>query len=76
MALIGTGSGDLALEVLERGLRERPHDRDLLTGVATMLRDAGRIDEALRYARQLASDWPGDPIAPSLVEELEASAGR
>ena len=60
VALASNGTVERGVRVLEHALRAHPHDRDLLTALATYSEELGRIDEALRYAEHLALvDSPG-----------------
>ena len=76
VALHSTGGTDQALMVLERAAMRHPYDRDLLTALATIHRDNGSLNAALRYARNLLALAPQDPTARQLVEQLEAQQGR
>ena len=76
VALDSTGDTDQALVVLEHAATHHPYDRDLLTALATISRDNGSLEVALRYARDLTALAPEDPTARQLVEQLEAQRGR
>jgi Flp pilus assembly protein TadD len=73
VALDSTGEKQRALEVLAEAQRAHPGDLDLLAALATLHRDAGERDAALRYARQLLELRPEDPATQSMVRELEAA---
>jgi Flp pilus assembly protein TadD len=62
---------DEGLRVLADALAQRPGDRQLLVALATLHRDRGEREAALRYARRLLETAPGDPGAAQLVESLE-----
>jgi predicted CXXCH cytochrome family protein len=62
---------DEGLRVLADALAQRPGDRQLLVALATLHRDRGEREAALRYARRLLEAAPGDPGAAQLVESLE-----
>ena len=46
--------------------------RPILIALATMNRDAGNLEDALRYANALVDAAPGDPLARQLLESLQA----
>ena len=71
LALQGVGQADRALAVLEAARGQHPRNRDLLVALATLSRDAGRNDAALRYARTLVEAFPEDPEARALLGQLE-----
>ncbi|MDE2652358.1 MAG: tetratricopeptide repeat protein [Gemmatimonadota bacterium] len=71
VALQSAGDTATARAVLEQALERRPLDRDLLLALAVLHREAGRVAEALRYARALAEAHPFDPAGPALIAELE-----
>jgi len=73
IALNSTGEADRAVELLRATHERFPGHRDTLLGIATILRDAGRTDESLDYARRLVALSPSDQVARSLVAELEAA---
>jgi len=62
--------------VLEAALERGPEDRDLLAAAITFNREAGRLDDALRYARQWARVSPEDSEVQRLLTELESTLGR
>ncbi len=72
VALDSAGKKKRALLVLAEAQRAHPGDVDLLVALATLHRDAGERDAALRYARQLLDLRPEDPAARALVRGLEA----
>jgi tetratricopeptide (TPR) repeat protein len=72
IALHSAGKGRLALAALEASHRSHPGDTDLLVALATLHRDDGELDTALRYARKLLDLRPEDPQTQTLVRELEA----
>jgi tetratricopeptide (TPR) repeat protein len=70
VALNSLGRSAEALEVLRLARDDWPANRDLLIGLATISRDAGDVDDARAYARQLAELDPDDPVARQLLAEL------
>jgi predicted CXXCH cytochrome family protein len=72
LSLQGVGQLDRALAVLEAARAQHPRNRDLLVALATLSRDAGRSNAALRYARTLVEISPDDPDARALLAQLEA----
>lgn len=73
VALNTNGQAEQALQVLERAYQQHPNDGDILTALATMNRDAGNREVALRYARALLALNPQNPSAQQLVAQLEAA---
>ncbi len=71
VALNTTGQTSKAIAVLENTQKRHPYDRDLLYALATINRDAGRLDVAQRYAEELAAVAPNDPEVQSLLRHLE-----
>ena len=59
-----------ALRVLEENHARHPADRDTLTALVSLNREAGDRDAALRYAEMLARLTPGDPTVAQLLDEL------
>ena len=76
VALHSTGDTDQALVVLERASVRHPDNRDLLTALATIHRDNGSLEAALRYARDLVALAPQDPTANQLLAQLQAQQNR
>ena len=73
IALSQVGDGERALVVLEDAQRRHPYDREILQALATMQRDAGDLQAAVRYAEALAALAPGDPDVARLLEELRGA---
>jgi tetratricopeptide (TPR) repeat protein len=71
VALNSTGSAAEAIEELERGYELFPGYRDIPLALATMYRDSGNKEAALRYARELLDLSDQDPAALRLINELE-----
>ena len=76
VALHSTGDTNQALDVLAHASTRHPYDRDLLTALATIHRDNGSLEAALRYARDLVALNPQDPTAQQLLAQLETQQGR
>jgi tetratricopeptide (TPR) repeat protein len=76
VSLYSTGRPREAIGVLEKLVRRRPTDRDVLVALATFNRDQGALDQARRYAEQLSAQYPDDPEAQRLVAQLRARPGR
>ena len=55
VALFSQGSSERAIEILQTAHERWPDDRSILLALATMHRDMGKLDEALRHARRLES---------------------
>ena len=71
VALHDAGQPDRALAALRSTHAGHPGDRDVLIALATMSRDRGDREGALRWARALRDLDPQDPGAQRLVAELE-----
>jgi Flp pilus assembly protein TadD len=76
VALNDAGDSKRALKVLETALARQPYDRDLLSGLAFYTAQAGRRDEALRYAKQLVELDPENSEYAQLAARLEDRAVR
>jgi tetratricopeptide (TPR) repeat protein len=72
VGLHSAGRNDAALVVLEAAHARHPADRDLLAALASIHLDAGSIDPALVFARELERLSPDDPSIADLVRRLEA----
>jgi tetratricopeptide (TPR) repeat protein len=70
VALHGAGDVGGARRELERGLKRRPGDRELLLALTLIERDAGQRDRALALVRRLAELEPDSPDVARLVQEL------
>jgi tetratricopeptide repeat protein/doubled CXXCH motif protein/cytochrome c554/c'-like protein len=73
VALHSLGRANEAIATLERVLARAPADRDVLFALTTFHRDAGHLNEALKYANQLQQLYPSDPDAVALVRSLRPS---
>ena len=76
VALHDTGRPSQAIEVLTRVLARHPYDREALAGLATYTHAAGRVPEALAYARRLAELDPSNADLRRVVQGLEQETGR
>jgi Flp pilus assembly protein TadD len=74
VALDGAGERAQGLEVLRQAHARHPGDRDVLTALATISRDAGDRRAAAGYARALVALSPSDPAARRLLAELEGES--
>lgn len=72
VALDSNGKRREALNVLEANHARHPTDRDTLLALATINRDIGARETALRYATKLQALLPGEPGIQQLVRQLEA----
>ncbi len=70
VALHSTGETKQALAVLDAAHLRHPADRELLTALATISRDAGAADDARTYASRLLALDPADPRAQALAREV------
>ena len=72
VALQSSGNGGLAIRVL-KGVHERhPADREILLGVISFERENGDLASAIKYAQELTSLVPSDPMANKLLADLLA----
>jgi tetratricopeptide (TPR) repeat protein len=76
LALDAAGERGQALRTLEEVQVRHPVDRDVLTALVTLNRDAGSSDAARHFAQLLVSAAPDDPGARALLDSLapESSA--
>ena len=72
VALNSVGRTDDALEVLRSAYERQPGEPSLLQALATISRDAGRMDEARRWASALAELTPWDQGARRFRDTLAA----
>jgi tetratricopeptide (TPR) repeat protein len=71
VALDSTGKRREALKVLEANHGRHPADRDTLLALATINRDLGAREAALRYGQQLLQLLPAEPGVQQLVRQLQ-----
>ena len=76
VAMYSSGQRDAGLEVLRATYERFPGYAPTLVALATMNRDAGRLDRARDYARRLLELSPADADARALLAELESAQGR
>jgi tetratricopeptide (TPR) repeat protein len=76
VSLHSTGKAREAIAVLEKALRRRPNDRDVLIALVMFNRDQGALEPALRYAEQMAAQYPDDAEAQRLVAQLRGRPAR
>jgi Flp pilus assembly protein TadD len=70
IALSSAGKKDEALRLLGESHTRHPADRDTLSALVSLNRDAGDRSAALRYAEELARLMPGDSALSHLVDDL------
>lgn len=70
IALSSLGRREDAIAVLKKMSDEHPADADLLIALATIHHDAGKVEEAMQYARQLEREWPSSRAAKQLSASL------
>jgi tetratricopeptide (TPR) repeat protein len=73
IALNSRGKSQEAIAFLETALENHPFDRELLYALATINRDQGNIDEALKYTRRLIGAYPQIPTFRQLEQLLKQS---
>jgi predicted Zn-dependent protease len=64
------GMNDASLDLLQEARRQFPNDFDIGWAVATMLRDAGEIDAALKVAEELVAQFPNNRNVATLRDSL------
>ncbi len=75
LLLVESGRDAEGLRTLEQALVQRPGDRRLLFTLATLHRDRGEREAAIRYGRRLVEAAPGDPGAAQFLASLELEGG-
>ena len=70
VALNSTGQDNEALKVLVDTLTRHPDNREILTGLVQISRQAGDLASALQYAERLSIVMPNDADLARFVEEL------
>jgi Tfp pilus assembly protein PilF len=76
IALNSTGAAAEAIALLERTHLRRPADRNVLATLISITRDKGDFATALRYARELAGQYPADMQVRAMVTDLERRLAR
>ena len=76
IALNSTGAAAEAIALLERTHRRQPADRNVLATLISITRDKGDFATALRYARELAGQYPADMQVRAMVTDLERRLAR
>ena len=71
VALNSMGDSSNALLMLERSLGYNPNSRNLLMALATINRDSGALNAALRYTEALLAIPPQDPSVIQLRAQLQ-----
>ena len=74
VALNSLGNSAQAIRVLERALKSRPHDRDLLFALATIHRDRREFGKALVHSRRLLALYPENTGYQRLEMQLRTLA--
>jgi predicted CXXCH cytochrome family protein len=70
VALNSLGRFPEALPYLEKAHQLAPYHLEYLTGLATVCRDAGKMDMALKYAREALKIEPRNPQLQQLLQSL------
>jgi predicted CXXCH cytochrome family protein len=76
VALNSTGKPAPALRVLKDAYRRNPYDRDVLLGLASILLEQGKREEAAKYGEELVVVMPENEGARRILEEIRAKGGR
>ncbi|MGH7838933.1 MAG: tetratricopeptide repeat protein, partial [Candidatus Binataceae bacterium] len=70
-ALIDAGQANEARGLLEASVRRHPFDRDTLAALTDLYTEAGKIPQAMSYARRLAEVEPDDANAKQSLIQLQ-----
>jgi Flp pilus assembly protein TadD len=70
VALQSDGKASQAVRVLEDVHKRRPADREILLGLISFERENGNLTSAIKYAQELTSLVPSDPMAKRLLAHL------
>lgn len=70
VALNSTGNTAGALQVLEQAYANHPRDQEIIFMIASIHRDQGRKDEAVKWAQKLLQINPADQNALQFIEML------
>jgi len=73
VALNSTGNTNQALQVLERGFARHPGNSDIIFMLASIKRDQGHEDEALKWVQKLLVINPADQNALQFIKVLNAA---
>ena len=76
ITLNSTGKPDPALRILGETYQRHPYNREVLPGLASILRDRGRPKEATMYAEERVAVMPESAEAKRLLEEIRSKGGR
>lgn len=76
VALNSLEMSEQAISVFKKALNHNPYNTDLLVSLATIHRDRGEYEKALRYAVILSKNYPDDKKYQQLEEQLRFSAAR
>jgi len=76
VALNESGQTGAAIETLEANVKAHPYDRDSLTALADFCDQAGKVEEALTYARRLDELDPGDIQVQQMLKTLDGQIHR
>jgi predicted CXXCH cytochrome family protein len=71
IGLHSAGKRDVAISSLRAADARHPYDLDILGALVSMIREAGKPQDALPYARKIAEVLPEDRGVQQLVAELE-----
>jgi Flp pilus assembly protein TadD len=72
LALQKIGDTDNAFITLRAAHERHPNNREVLLALATMSRDKGDLQNAVKYARALVKVSPADPGSLQLLESLQS----
>ena len=75
VALDSSGKRREALKVLEANHARHPADTDTLLALATINRDLGSQEAALRYGAKLLRLLPAEPGVQQLMRQLQGGGG-
>jgi predicted CXXCH cytochrome family protein len=73
IGLHSAGRQGEALSVLRAAEARHPYDLEILGTLVSMIRETGKLQDALPFARKIAEILPDDPGVKRLVAELEGA---
>lgn len=76
IALNSLEMSEQAISVLKKALNHNPYNTNLLVSLASIHRDRGEYEKALRYAVRLIKNYPDNKNYQQLEEQLRFSAAR
>lgn len=76
VALNSTGKPEPALRVHKDAYRRNPYERDVLLGLASIVLEQGRREEAVKYGEELVALMPSSAEVKRFLERIRSKGGR